>query len=134
MTRWYCCDKVRIFRHPGIGIWHQDNIRVHRFNEIEERREHFPGQAGEVFGTPKDNFDLCELCGKSRIAPDVYFHHRKIVPDLRGEPVVTFRSAREDLALGHEPLVPAHVHVEEIDPYCACFSIASATTRPAVTA
>ena len=38
------------------------------------------------------------------------------MPDLRGKPVVTFRSAREDPTLGHEPLVPAHVHVEEIDP------------------
>jgi hypothetical protein len=35
--------------------------------------------------------------------------------NLRGKPVVTFSHTRADPTLGHEPLVPAHINVEDID-------------------
>ena len=54
-------------------------------------------------------------CGERRVAVDADLQDRKVVRDLRGEPVVTFPCTGKDPAFCHEPLVAAHVHVEEID-------------------
>ena len=71
-------------------------------------------------------------CGEGRIIMDPDRHHGKIVRDLRGKPVVTLPCTGKDPVFCHEPLVAAHVHVEEID-LVLCLSLDGLGNFPACT-
>ena len=103
------------FWHPGVGIRHEDNIRIKRLHEPEEILKHVPCLPGQPFRAFMNDLNIRAERRECRFIMNFNLNTVQVVREFWREAVIGLTATWEDPVLCHEVLVTAYIDIEELN-------------------